>query len=35
MIWDEMYRYEGSKQTDVFFVGTEQEFKVAENLPIR
>ena len=35
LIWDELYQYQGSRKTYVFFVGTEQQFHAAENAPIR
>ncbi len=34
LIWDEMYRSKGSQKSYVFFVGTEQQFHVAEDGPI-
>jgi hypothetical protein len=34
LIWDQMYREQGEQKSYVFFVGTEQQFHVAEAGPI-
>jgi len=34
LIWDQMYREQGAQKSYVFFVGTEQQFHIAEASPI-